>query len=104
MLPAPKALVRDLLYGMAELAHPSSVVTLGGEQFTVPLRWRRWFGEGYEQPTFDFIRAYCRPGATLIDIGAHFGIFTISALRKVGLSGKVISFEPCAATRSVLLK
>ncbi|HXZ42433.1 MAG TPA: FkbM family methyltransferase, partial [Terriglobales bacterium] len=47
---------------------------------------------------------HCKPGGTLIDIGAHFGIFTISALRKVGPSGKVISFEPSADTRSVLLK
>ena len=40
----------------------------------------------------------------MIDIGTHFGIFTISALRKVGPLGKVISFDPSAATRSVLFK
>jgi FkbM family methyltransferase len=104
MLPKPRSFVRDLLYGLVEIVYPSTTITLGGEPFNVPLRWANWFCEGYEQPTFDFIRAYCKPGATLIDIGAHFGIFTISALRKVGSSGKVISFEPCAATRSVLLK
>ena len=95
---------RDLLYGVVEVAYPYTTITLGGEPFNVPFRWRKWFCDGYEEPTFDFIRAHCKPGATLIDIGAHFGIFTISALRKVGPSGKVISFEPCAATRSVLLK
>jgi FkbM family methyltransferase len=104
MLPKFRSFTRDLFYGSVEVACPSVTVTLGGEPFKVPLRWRKWFCEGYEQPTFDFIRAHCKPGATLIDIGAHFGIFTISALRKVGPSGKVISFEPCAATRSVLLK
>jgi len=97
-----RSFARDLLYGVVELAWPYTTIALGGEPFRVPLRWRNWFCEGYGQPTFDFIRAHCKPGATLIDIGAHFGIFTISALRKVGLSGKVISFEPCAATRSVL--
>jgi len=104
MLPRLRISVRDLVYGVVEVACPSTTVTLGGERFNVPLRWRKWFSEGYEQPTFDFIRAHCNPGGTLIDIGAHFGIFSISALRKVGPSGKVISFEPCAVTRSVLLK
>jgi FkbM family methyltransferase len=104
MLPKFRSFTRDLFYGSVEVACPSVTVTLGGEPFKVPLRWRKWFCESYEQPTFDFIRAHCKPGATLIDIGAHFGIFTIAALRKVGPSGKVISFEPCAATRSVLLR
>ena len=103
-LPRLRTLARDLVYGVFELAYPHTTITLGGEKFNVPLRWRKWFSEGYEQPTFDFVRAHCKPGGTLIDIGAHFGIFTISALRKVGPSGKVISFEPSADTRSVLLK
>ena len=104
MLRELRTLARDLVYGVVEAAHPCTTITLGGEQFKIPLRWRKWFCEGYEQPTFEFIRAHCKPGGTLIDIGAHFGIFTISALRKVGPLGKVISFEPCAATRSVLFK
>jgi FkbM family methyltransferase len=104
MLQRPRTLARDVVYSVFEIAYPYTTVSLGGERFNVPLRWRKWFSEGYEQPTFDFVRAHCKPGRTLIDIGAHFGIFTISALRKVGPSGKVISFEPCAATRAVLLK
>jgi FkbM family methyltransferase len=104
MLPKIKTLARDLLYSAVEVAYPQTTITLGGEPFNVPFRWRKWFCEGYEQPTFDFIRAHCKPGGTLIDIGAHFGIFTISALRRVGPSGAVISFEPCAATRSVFFK
>jgi FkbM family methyltransferase len=99
-----KPITRDVFYSAAELVFPCATVMLGGEQFRVPLRWRRWFGECYERATFDFVHTYCKPGATLIDIGAHFGIFTISALRRVGPSGKVISFEPCALTRSVLLQ
>jgi FkbM family methyltransferase len=104
MLPKLRTIARDLLYSGVEVAYPHTIVVLGGESFRVPLRWRHWFCEGYEQPTFDFIRTYCTPGTTLIDIGAHFGIFTISALRKVGPAGKVIAFEPCGATRSVLFK
>ena len=104
MLPKLRTIARDVLYSGLEVAYPHSLVILGGEPFKVPFRWKHWFCEGYEQPTFDFIRAYCMPGATLIDIGAHFGIFTISALRKVGPAGTVIAFEPCRATRTILLK
>jgi FkbM family methyltransferase len=104
MLPKLRTIARDLFYNGVEVVYPHTLVVLGGESFRVPLRWRHWFCEGYEQPTFDFIHTYCMPGATLIDIGAHFGLFTISALRRVGPSGKVIAFEPCGATRSVLLQ
>lgn len=104
MPPALRTFARDLIYDVVEIAYPRTEITLGGEPFIVPFRWKNWFCEGYEQRTFDFIRAHCKPGNTLIDIGGHFGIFTISALRRVGSSGKVISFEPCAATRSVLLR
>jgi len=104
MLPRLRTLARDLVYSVVEVPYPHTTITLGGESFNIQPRWRKWFCEGYEQPTFDFIRTHCKPGGTLIDIGAHFGIFTISALRRVGPSGKVISFEPCAATRSILLK
>src|SRR5690242_19593639 len=103
MQPAPRLLARNLLYSIAELACPHATINLGGEQFKVPLRWKSWFCTGYEETTFEFIRAHCLAGGTFIDIGAHFGIFTISALRRIGSSGKVISFEPCAATRSVLI-
>jgi len=99
-----RGVARDLLYSVVEVAYPHTTIVLGGEPFRIPTRWRKWFYEGYEQPTFDFIQAHCKPGASFIDIGAHFGIFTICALRKVGPSGKVVSFEPCAATRSVLEK
>jgi len=104
MPPKLRTLARDLFYSAVEVPYPHTTITLDGESFNIQPRWRKWFREGYEQPTFDFIRTHCKPGGTLIDIGAHFGIFTISALRKLGPSGKVISFEPCAATRAVLLK
>jgi len=99
-----RTVARNVLYRMVEIAYPRTTIVLGGEPFEIPTRWRKWFYEGYEQPTFDFIRMRCKPGGTLIDVGAHFGIFTVCALRMVGRSGKVVSFEPCAATRSVLLK
>jgi FkbM family methyltransferase len=34
-----------------------------------------------------------RPGWTVVDVGAHQGLFTVHAAREVGPGGKVISFE-----------
>jgi|GEM_PF-1472383 len=35
-----------------------------------------------------------RPGQTIVDVGAHQGMFSIPAARQVGPDGKVISIEP----------
>ena len=77
-------------------------VRVNGESFRFPARWMRWFSPRYEPRTFQFIRTHCKPGATFLDVGAHLGLFTTFAARIVGSTGKVISFEPSLATRSVL--
>jgi FkbM family methyltransferase len=35
-----------------------------------------------------------KPGNTVIDVGAHIGLYTLIAAKKVGPSGKVIAIEP----------
>lgn len=42
------------------------------------------------------------PGQTVVDVGAHIGIFSLMAARKVGAGGKVISFEPSPRTLDLL--
>lgn len=41
-------------------------------------------------------------GATVIDAGAHIGIFTLMAARRVGASGRVLAFEPSPGSRKIL--
>jgi FkbM family methyltransferase len=42
----------------------------------------------------EIIQRFCpKEGDTVIDIGAHFGRYTIIASKRVGMSGKVISIE-----------
>lgn len=38
--------------------------------------------------------AMCEPGATVYDVGANVGFFTILAARFVGEQGRVVAFEP----------
>lgn len=47
-----------------------------------------------EMPTHEYIRPYVKAGATVIDVGAHIGSFTVPMQEWVGASGKVLAFEP----------
>jgi len=40
------------------------------------------------------------PGFVTVDIGAHFGIYTLVAARAAEATGEVYSFEPAAAALS----
>jgi FkbM family methyltransferase len=48
----------------------------------------------YERRELDLFCACCSPGATVLDIGANIGIFTVLAANAVGTEGCVVAFEP----------
>ena len=48
-----------------------------------------WKYRFYEQATSLLILRYLNPGEVFVDIGAHFGYFTLPAARLVGLKGRV---------------
>lgn len=76
--------------------------TIGGETIRFPARWSRYYEADYEVPTFEFLRRACRPGDTVLDIGAHIGLFSVVTARRVGPSGRVFSFEPTLGSRQAL--
>lgn len=45
-----------------------------------------------------FLRKLLRPGDHVIDIGANYGVYSLSAARCVGAEGRVWSFEPASRT------
>jgi FkbM family methyltransferase len=47
--------------------------------------------------------ARCRPGMCLYDIGCHFGIFTLAALRYGGSKARAFAFDPSAMAERYLL-
>lgn len=54
-----------------------------------------WLLRGkYERHTRTLFEQSLRPGAVVLDIGAHIGYFTLLAARAVGPSGCVYAFEP----------
>lgn len=51
-------------------------------------------GYVWEKPFVDIMEQRVRPGSTVVDIGAHIGIHTLSMSRLAGEAGVVVAFEP----------
>ena len=58
---------------------------------------------GYEKREREFVARLLRTGMTVLDIGAHHGLFTLLASRKVGRPGRVLAFEPSKRERNHLV-
>ncbi len=48
----------------------------------------------YEKTEVDLFRKTVPSGATVVDIGAHIGYYTVIGAHRVGSTGRVFSFEP----------
>lgn len=66
---------------------------------------RPWVRDGYERGYFLYkqhfeakgvtaLRAWVRPGTSVIDVGAHIGFFTLHLARWVSAGGRVLAIEP----------
>jgi len=53
-----------------------------------------FLGEYFENNEQNFLQSFLQEGMTFIDIGAHHGLYTLLAAKKVGHTGRVIAFEP----------
>ncbi|MFO0810548.1 MAG: FkbM family methyltransferase [Gemmataceae bacterium] len=80
-----------------------SRVIYGGEDVRV-LPAHRYVEEGYESPVFDYLSKAVRPGAVILDIGAHVGLSAILMARWAGPDGHVYAFEPSPQVRAALTK
>src|SRR5258708_10712335 len=58
--------------------------------------------EGFEDAEVAFVNRLLRPGMTVLDAGAHHGLYTLLASKRVGRRGRVIAFEPSPRERKRL--
>jgi FkbM family methyltransferase len=58
--------------------------------------------EGFEDAEMAFVERMLRTGMTVLDVGAHHGLYTLLASKRVGSAGRVIAFEPSARERKRL--
>ena len=65
----------------------------------------RWTAKGVREPgVLKFAQDMIRPGATVFDVGAHIGEWTILFSELVGEAGRVVAFEPDPVARASLQK
>jgi FkbM family methyltransferase len=62
------------------------------------------FSGAFESAEIQFVDKYLKSGMTALDIGAHHGLYTVLASKRVGSAGKVIAFEPSPRERKQLLR
>ena len=101
---APAWLRRPLksVYGMLLRALPGDHLVCrlpGGEAFRVDSDFRHMAWNVEEYAAF---KPCVRQGATVIDVGANVGAYTLLFATWAGSSGRVVAFEPSAASRAGL--
>ena len=94
-----RTLLANLLRLPLRLMRPESVVRIRSGE----LRGWRWIAGSstngcwlgtYERPMQQLFCERIRPGATVFDVGANVGFFTLLASKLAGHSGRVYAFEP----------
>jgi FkbM family methyltransferase len=75
-----------------------------GYSVKIPTRFINYFPSDYEKENFTFLAQQCKPGSTVLDIGAHIGLFSIIASQLAGDTGKIFAFEPSPTTIKFLEK
>lgn len=58
----------------------------------------------YEPDVVRSLEAHIKPGAVVVDLGAHVGFYTLLAASLVGPRGRVYAFEPQVEVRRVLAR
>ena len=51
-----------------------------------------------------FLKKFIYKGNNVVDIGANYGVYTLTLAKLIGDKGHVFSFEPCSETRKFLNK
>jgi FkbM family methyltransferase len=100
------SILRPLLNAVLP-THPIPVTVLSGPARGLkiviePQREKSYWAGTHERAVQTRLVDIVEPGMTVWDIGAHTGFFSALCSRRVGLSGRVHSFEPGLETRTRL--
>lgn len=75
---------------------------INGCDIRLPIRYYRYYEDGYEKDTFSYFEKIIKPTDTILDIGAHIGLFSVFFSKKLNSKGRVICFEPTPGTFQIL--
>lgn len=98
--------MKEFLYKLLNLATFGRGMkrVINGKEVRLPTRFYRFFPDNYEKDNFRFFFNAVKPGDTVLDFGAHIGLFAAMASKAVGANGKVYAFEPSPSTNELLKK
>jgi FkbM family methyltransferase len=60
--------------------------------------------KSFESEEMGFVEKVLQPGMTVLDVGAHHGLYTLLTAKRVGPQGRVIAFEPSPRERKRLMR
>jgi FkbM family methyltransferase len=108
LLRHPLKMLYPKMLSTSKQTHRVKALTFWGGEITVILPelvatkvWRYGFFEG---DVCAFMLAHLQSGMNVLDIGAHYGFFTLLASYLIGEKGKVLSFEPSPSTFALLVE
>jgi FkbM family methyltransferase len=93
----PSSLKREDGAPRFQIAFPRRFATDPGARHLVVSE----LGRGYEQPTRDLLERTFKPGDVFIDVGAHWGFFSLQAATHAA-AVSVVAFEPDPTNASIL--
>jgi FkbM family methyltransferase len=96
----PSSLKRDDGAARFQIAFPPRLTADPGTRLLAVSEVARG---GYEQPTRDLLERTFRPGDVFIDVGAHWGFFSLQAATHAAGVG-VVAFEPDPTNASILFR
>ncbi|HLP12584.1 MAG TPA: FkbM family methyltransferase [Flavobacteriales bacterium] len=98
--------MKELLYKILDLLMLGRGIrrTISGTSIRLPTRYFRYYPANYERDSMDFFRKHVKPGNTVIDVGAQFGLMSKTFADLVTPGGKVFAFEPSHETFNLLKK
>jgi len=79
-------------------------IRIGGRQINIHPFAIAYGIKNWEPYTSELFKAALKPGLTVLDLGAHYGYFSLLAAQCVGPDGKVYAFEPSKANFQILKK
>lgn len=106
LMKMPATILWSKLVSIAHIRCGVKARTFWGEQMRVMLpevvSKEIWQYRFFEEDTCLYMLHHLREGMTCIDVGAHFGFFSLLAAHLVGDTGEVLALEPMPRTWQLL--